>query len=180
MLPSFKVKIYGKVVLDSFLWFRVLMKSFCLFHPRSALQYFPDVATASATQLPFMKRKQLVSLLDVFKLTAEHFPSWPLPTVALLQVTPWHWEAEETLRSKPLIPAPEAFALYQQSLADYSHDHQTVKIGDLRHLLQLSPQTIYDILPQLEPIPGSPTRIHFSTLLRLAKADKCLISCIRP
>lgn len=27
MLPSFKVEIYGKVVLDSFLWFRVLVKA---------------------------------------------------------------------------------------------------------------------------------------------------------
>ena len=158
--------------LASFLLFLVLMKSFCLFQPRSALQCFPDVVTEGATCLPFLQRKQLISLPCVFRLTAERFPSWPLPTVTLLQLTPWQWEAEEVLRSKTVILAPEAFALYQQSLSDYSHDHQMVKIGDLRRLLQLSPQTLYGILPQLAPVPGSPTRVHFSTILRLAEAEE--------
>ena len=99
------------------------------------------------------------------------YPSWPLPSVELLKLTPWQWEAEEVIRSKALVFASDAFNLYLRSLADYSHDHSTVRVGDLRYLLQLSPQTLYGLIPHLNPLPGAPTRIHLSTLLRLAKVE---------
>lgn len=145
------------------------MKSIVLFQPLSALRSFPEVATDKAVRLPFLQRKQLLSVADVLRITSEEFPLWPLHTVDLLKLTPWQWEAEEKLRSKALVVASEALDLYLRSLADYSHDHTIVQIGDLCLLLQLSPQTLYGLLPNLEPLPGAPSRIQLSTLLRLAK-----------
>lgn len=147
------------------------MKQFHLFLPLSALQCFPEIATENAVRLPFLQRKQLLSLADVLRITADKYPSWPLPSVELLKLTPWQWEAEETIRTKALVFASDAFNLYLRSLADFSHDLTTVRVGDLRYLLQLSPQTLYGLIPHLNPLPGTPTRIHLSTLLRLAKVE---------
>lgn len=104
------------------------MKHFCLFQPVLALQGFPEEAKAEAIRLPLLRRKQLLSVYDVLRLTADRYPTWPLQTVYLLKLTPWHWEAEEALRSKVIVSAQEAFSLYRQSLA-VNGRHELTRLG---------------------------------------------------